>query len=242
MHSSLRVHIGTVDHHIKRITEPMIQLRADKAYLLAFSEKNSATDYLKKTITILKNHKIPVKVVYVDIWNLMECLEKMREIIQEERKNQIFFNVSTGTKISSISSMLACMLWNCEPYYAKTDYAEIKTTKKVIPEQVLDIVSIPTYKMITPKSEFLQLLNILQNNNGKMKKKNLIEELKKLEFIYPMGSKALSKPAEHGQLKTILDPMIKLEYVVVESVGRNSYVSITEHGKNTLVIFGNPII
>ena len=55
-----------------------------------------------------------------------------------------------------------------------------------------------------------------------------------------MGVHTLSKPAEHGQLKTILEPMIKMEYVNVENVGRNSFVSITKQGENTLEIFGMP--
>jgi hypothetical protein len=216
----------------------MIRLRADMAYLLAFKQKDEASPFLKKTIAILKKHNISSKVIYVDIWDLMMCLEKLRELIDAEKENQIFFNVSTGTKITAISSMLACMLWNCEPYYAKTEYNEIKISKKIIPEKIHDVISIPTYKMITPKPEFLQLLKIIQRNKGKIKKKRLIEELKKLELIYPMGPQALSKPAEHGQLKTILDPMIKLEYVEVETIGRNSIVSITEQGSNTLKIFG----
>ena len=49
----------------------------------------------------------------------------------------------------------------------------------------------------------------------------------------------MSKPAEYGQLKTILDPMIKMEYVDVEIVGRNNIVSITSQGENTLKIFGD---
>ena len=240
MHSQLRIHVGAVDHHVERIIEPMIRLRADKAYLLTFAEKDAASDYLKKTKAILKKHHIPVTVICVDIWDLMACLEKMRELIKDEKGNQIFFNVSSGTKITAISSMIACMLWNCEPYYAKTEYNEIKISKKVVPEKIQNVVSIPTYKIITPKPEFLQLLKILKENNDRMKKKYLIEELRKLELIYPVGSQELSKPAEHGQLKTILEPMVKLEYVDVETIGRNSFVSITEQGKNTLKIFGNP--
>ena len=94
--------------------------------------------------------------------------------------------------------------------------------------------------MIMPKSEYLQILKILVQNDGKVKKRHLIENLKELKIIEPVGRQSLSKPAEHGQLKTILDPMIKMEYVDVETVGRNSIVSITTQGKNTLEIFGNP--
>ena len=172
---------------------------------------------------------------------MMACIEKFRELISQEKDNQIFFNVSTGTKISCISAMLACMIWNCEPYYAKPDYYERKIPKKIPIEKIQEIVSIPTYKMIMPKQEFLVVLTILQKNNGIMKKKQLIEELKKLKIISPIGTHSLSKPAEHGQLKTILEPMIKMEDVTVENVGRNSIVRITTQGENTLSIFGKSL-
>ena len=239
MHSLLRVHVATIDHHLERITEPMINLRADKAYLLTFEEHDSTSEFLKKTKTILKKHGIPVTVITVDIWNLVSCIGKFREIIDAEKENQVFFNVSAGTKISCISAMLACMIWGCEPYYAKPEYSEIKTPKKIKTEKIKEIVSIPTYKMITPKSEYITVLTLLAKNNDKLKKRQLIEELKKLKIISPIGVSSLSKPAEHGQLKTILEPMIKLDYVSVEMVGRNSMVTITSQGKNTLDIFEN---
>ena len=56
----------------------------------------------------------------------------------------------------------------------------------------------------------------------------------------PMGTNSLSKPAEHGQFETILEPMIKMKYVTVETLGRNSIVSITTQGKKHTCIFGNP--
>lgn len=240
MKSQLRVHIVTIDHHIERITEPMIELRADKAYIIVHPENDATSEFLKKTKDTLKKHKIPVSVIYVDIWNLMACVNEFRKIIESEKNNQIFFNVSCGTKISCISAMMACMIWGCEPYYAKPDYDEIKTPKKIRVEKINEIVSIPIYKMIIPKSEYLLVLEMLEINKGKMKKRNLIEELKKLKIIAPVGTNSISKPAEHGQLKTILEPMIKMEYVTVETLGRNSIVSITVQGKNTLSIFGNP--
>lgn len=240
MESQLRVHVATVDHHIERLTEPMITLKADKAYIVTYAQKDAATEFLKKTTNILKKHRIPFKIIYADIWNLMACVKAFRDLITKEKDNQIFFNVSTGTKISAISAMLSCMIWNCNPYYAKPDYSEIKIPRKIAVEEITEIVSMPIYKMITPKPEYLQILKILQQNNGKIKKRYLIEELKSMKIIESAGSQELSKPAEHGQLKTMLDPMLKLEYVNVETIGRNSVVSITPQGKNTLTIFGLP--
>ena len=240
MESQLRIHVATVDHHIERLTEPMISLRADKAYIVTYGEKDAATEFLKKTKTILKKHRIPFEVLYVDIWNLMACVEKFRDLILKEKDNHVFFNVSTGTKISAISAMLCCMIWNCQPYYAKPDYSEIKIPKEIAVEEIKEIVSMPIYKMLTPKSDYLQILKILQQNGGKVKKRILIDELKDLQIIKPAGTQSMSKPAEHGQLKTILDPMAKLDYITVQTVGRNSIVSITPQGENTLTIFGKP--
>ena len=238
MQSKLRIHVATVDHHVERMIEPMIRHRADKAYLLAFGEKDSVSEFLKRAKTILKKEHVTVQVVYVDIWDLMACINAVRKIIQDEKNNQVFLNVSTGTKISAISFMLACMLWNCEPYYAKTEYSDIKIPRKITSEKIKEVIEIPTYKIITPKQELLLLLKTVKDNEGRIKKKYLIEELKKLELIIPIGTETLSKPAEHGQLRTMLEPMIKMGYVEVENVGRNSFVSITKQGKNTLEIFG----
>lgn len=242
MDSQLRVHVATIDHHIERITEPLINLRADKAYIVTYGEKDAAVEFLKKTKSILKRHRIPFEVVFVDLWDLMACVEKFRDIIMKEKENQMFFNVSAGTKISCMSAMLSCMIWNCQPYYAKPDYSEIRMPKKLVVEEIKEIVSMPIYKMILPKSEYLAILTILKQNNGSEKKREIIDKLKELEIIQPAGTQDLSKPAEHGQLKTLLDPMIKMGYVTVESVGRNSIVTITPQGENTLKIFGKKSI
>ena len=239
MRSKLRIHIATLDHHVERITEPMISLHADKAYIIAFKEKDSSYIFLEKTKKSLEKHRIKVTTVYADIWNLLECITKFREIIREEKENHVFVNLSTGTKISCISAMMACMIWNCEPYYAKSKYQDIKIPKKIKEEKIGDIVSIPTYKMHIPKSEFLTVLDVLNNNEGKMKKKEIIMKLKELKIIYSVDDHVLSKQAEHGQLKTILEPMLDEEYIYVETVGRNSVVNITQQGKNTLKIFKN---
>ena len=237
MKPKLRVHVATLDHHVERIIEPLISLHADKAYIIAFKEKDDSHEFLKKTKAILAKQRIAVSVEFVDIWNLMKCVSLFRDIIAKENENHLFFNVSTGTKISCISAMLACMIWNCEPYYAKPEYQDIKIPKKIKSEKIREIVSIPTYNMSIPKPEYLDVLSILLQNNGKMKKRHLIEELKKMRIIFPGEGSSLSKPAEHGQLKTILDPMLNSEYITIDSIGRNSIVCITEQGKNTLIIF-----
>ncbi len=59
----------------------------------------------------------------MDIWNLFDCLQTYKKIINEEEEKggksaHIYINVSTGSKVSSIAGTLACMIWKGTPYYA----------------------------------------------------------------------------------------------------------------------------
>jgi hypothetical protein len=44
----------------------------------------------------------------------------------------MYINISTGSKVTSITGMLACMIWNGTPYYAHTDYDSIKKIQLMI--------------------------------------------------------------------------------------------------------------
>ncbi|MDQ6666899.1 MAG: DUF6293 family protein [Thermoproteota archaeon] len=39
-----------------------------------------------------------------------------------DQNSDIFVNVSTGSKVSSIAGTMACMIWKGTPYYARIDY------------------------------------------------------------------------------------------------------------------------
>lgn len=49
----------------------------------------------------------------MDMWSLEECIEKLRAVFQSENAvcNRVYFNISTGTKVTAIASMTSCMLW-----------------------------------------------------------------------------------------------------------------------------------
>src|SRR5436309_407424 len=126
MRSPLRVHIVPVGFDNQRVTEPVIQSKADRVYVISRKADDIAAKYIEVIKKELKRYRVEVKEEYTDIWDLMACMEKFREIVIRERENQIFFNVSTGSTLTSIAAMLTCMIWKCEPYYAKLKYSEKK--------------------------------------------------------------------------------------------------------------------
>lgn len=243
MVKNLRIHIVPVGFEFRRVTEPLIELQADKVYLITYKKKDNATKFLsniKKELS--QNYKhVTIKEIFLDIWNLYNCIEKFREIIFEEKDNHVYINVSTGTKITAIAGMLSCMLWNAEPYYAPIWYKN-KKGKTILSQHVENSDMLPVYEIIKPPTKFMKILNLLQQSNDKMMRKSkLIDELEEMKILRMVDEKGmkLSGPAKHSHLRALLNPMeLQWKYVTVKASGRRSEVTITEQGENALRIFG----
>ena len=242
MSANLRIHIAPVGFEFRRVTEPLIRMQADKVYLITYEEADAATKFfsqIKKELS--QNYKhILVKEVFLNIWNLYECIEKFREIILNERGNHVYINVSTGTKITAMAGMLSCMLWSAYPYYAPVSYP-IKQTKALPTEHVQDSDILPVYDIKKPKPEFMLILSLLQFRGGVMRKSEIIEKLEEMKILRKTDEtgRELKGPAKHSQLRALLDPMeLEWNYVKVKASGRRSEVSITEQGETALKIFG----
>ncbi len=243
MAQNLRIHISPVGFEFRRVTEPLIRMQADKVYLVSYQKNDSGHQFLEMIKKELDNSYKHIKImeVFVDIWDLYQCIEKFREIIHEEKGNHIYFNVSTGTKITSIAGMLSCMLWDASPYYAKLDYLAREKKIDVPSEHIGELESLPVYEINKPKFEVMLVLDMLKSADGKMKKSHLISKLEEKGIIRLKDEtkKELTKSAKHSQLKAILDPMESdWNYIRVEASGRRSEVFLTEQGRNALKIFG----
>ncbi|MGI0073340.1 MAG: DUF6293 family protein [Nitrosotalea sp.] len=238
MRSHLRVHVVPVGFEVKRVTEPVLQLKGDRVYLISLKEDDKAAEHVKKIKKALTSKQIDVKVEYTDIWNIMACMEKFREIVTRERENQIYFNVSTGSTLASIAAMLTCMIWKCGAYYAKLKYDEKKKQEEFDENDVEDVLAIPVYKILRPEDRHLLILGIIKDKGQKIRKKDLIGKLNELKIIHPVMGKKLSIHAEHSQLNAMLKPLVDEHYVEVQSRGRSSIVILTQQGENALKIFG----
>src|SRR6266567_2084276 len=240
----LRVHIAPVGFQFRRVTEPLVRMRADKVYFITYEENDEAKPFMKEIKREMRNYpNIKDETSYADLWDLYECLEQFRQIIASERQNQIFVNVSTGTKITSIAGMLSCMLWKATPYYAPVAYPKTQQAQPPPTEIVEEPEILPVYDINKPKPEALQVLEILRKAGGRMKKSQLIDALEKIGVIRIKDEAVVkfTKSAKHSQLKGILGPMeSEWNYVKVESNGRRSEVSMTEQGTTALRIFGPP--
>jgi len=241
MRANLRVHVSPVGFDpAERVAGPLLELRADKVYLVSKSKADAAADKRRQVHqTLAKHPHIEVVDAYADIFDLFGCLEEYRRIFELEKGNHVHVNVSTGSKIVSIAGMIACMLWKGTPYYARLDYEE--SGPSVAPEKrkVTATDFLPVYQITMPKTESLQVLSIISNaQSERITKKELIEELQALKLM-PAYQPSQTRSAPHSRLRAILDPLEKeWHFIEVRARGRKSEVALTEQGKSALRIFG----
>lgn len=238
MHSNLRIHIAPIGFEVKRVTDPIVSERADKVYLITQLKNDKATEHINEIKNVLKNEKsLEIVTMGTNIWDLYECIKTYKQIIEKEKNSHIYINVSTGSKISCIAGMLACMIWRGTPYYAMINYDYISNGKdKFSKENLTGLIELPVYSINKPRKEWLIILEILRNNKGKINKHKLIEKLEDSTII----NQQLSIAAKHSRLKSLLTPISIYSdnpLVQVEYKGRQSNIILTQQGENTLKIF-----
>jgi len=242
MREDLRVHIAPVGYDFVRVTDPLIKSKADKVYFILHVSDRGQSKFLEHIKKELKKKlpSIKLKEYYLDIWNLFDCIQKYKEIISKEDGNHIFVNVSTGTKISAIAGMLACMSWEASPYYVKFLHPSESAIKTIKREEVFDRDELPVFDINKPNPIHLEILSLIVESGNKIKKKYLIKALE--GTVIPKTDEdgnELSIHAKHNRLRPILSSMEKnWGFIKIESSGRRSYVHLTEQGEQALRIFG----
>ena len=240
MADHLRVHIVPVGYDSTRITEPLLNKKADKVYFIRHVEDKGYSRYYNFITTKLKNKGIEIHEEFADIWNLFECIRKFKTIVNLEKDNHFYVNVSSGTKISAIAGMFTSMLLpNVEPYYVHIKYPSQEARIEIKEEVIKKSVELPVFGINQPQESFLTVLTILSKDD-KMRKSELIKKLVDKNIIKQKDTTKpfFTKHAKHSQLRAILDPMERgWDFVKIEGKGRSSKVRITPQGTFALKIF-----
>jgi hypothetical protein len=240
---NLRVHISPVGYDpIERVTDALIQYRADRVYLMTYRRDDPAAKEFGKVKQALDRQRIEAREVYLDIWDLFSCIEKYREIFSRENGNHIYVNVSTGSKIVSIAGMLSCMLWNGSPYYTRLDYTDRNPAARngSVERKVVGTDFLPVYEIIRPPDDSMKVLAIIDRAGGRISKKALIDILQSREYqMIPQDNPSQTKSAPHSRLRAILDPLEQhWGFVSIQARGRKSEIILTDKARSALRIFG----
>ena len=237
---NLRIHIAPVAFEVDRVVIPAVRMKADKVYLVAHDDvaNDKAIKYRQKIVRQLEKKGIKTEVVFANRLRLFPIIKTVTEIIFKERKNDIYVNVATGSKIHAIGCMMACMLFDdrdkIHPFYAQAEkYPEYEGTGQET-YGVSEIHSLPTYRIGTPKRELLEALRIIKDAGGRIQKKKMAEEAEKRKIIIVNAREQNFTQARFASLdKNIVQPLVDTwGFVEVEKIGRNRWLKMTEDGEH----------
>ena len=237
---NLRIHIAPVGFEIDRIIIPAVRMKADKVWLVAHDAiaEDKASKYRQKIEKELEEKGIKTEIAYANRLLLFPIIKAVTGIIFKERKNDIYVNVATGSKIHAIGCMMACMLFDdrekIHPFYAQAEqYPEYEGSLQQT-YGVAEIHSLPTYRIGTPKRELLEAMKIIKDAGGRIQKKKMAEEAEKRKIIIVNAQKQNFTQARFASLdKNIVQPLVETwGFVEVEKIGRNRWLKMTEDGEH----------
>jgi len=250
-----RVHIAPVGFEIDRVVIPVIEMKADRVWLM--TERDPARDqgrsYLEKVEAEIHRQnehcEIEIKRCDFDGRDLYDVLRAFREIVEQERDNHIFVNVSTGTKIHAIAGMMACMIFkdlavDLIPYYAKPDtYLSLPEEGTQMSTGCRVIHPLPNYRIERPSDDLIKMLTVINgccgNDPPSVTKRELIRKLRDRGLL--TLSEIEGRPIRNEKVayylalqRKCLEPLRKWNFIEIKPQIKRGKIHMTQEGKDML--------
>ena len=238
----LRVHIAPVGFEVDRVVLPLTDLKADKVWLIVEPniESGKASYHYNEIKRQLDSLGILFDEERCNIRDLFELLNIYRKIIVQEKGNQIYINVSTGTKIEAIAGTMASMIFRDDtieitPYYAQPKNYEITPEKGQQFTSGYDgVIQLPNYRIERPRPRLIKTLRIIQDGQP-IRKKDLIDCCVEEKLIEVDPRSKHPESAKHSQLsKNLIEPLLQWNLISVNERGKRGRICITQDGENIL--------
>ncbi|MFX0101869.1 MAG: DUF6293 family protein [Candidatus Hodarchaeota archaeon] len=247
-----KVHVAFLGWEIERIIEPVIQMLGNRLIIICMpKERERAWGYLEEIKKQLEEKGKKVDVIEAPLLNMVELLEILNKIFQVEssKGNEIFVNVSAGTKVSASASTIAAMSKpGITAYYAKPERyipAEEFTYPKTISKGIKEIYALPECQVDIPEQKYIKTLRVIKNKavnvpeTGRVYLKDLIEDLEKLGIIHVKDNKNERKHTSslYMAATSLVRNLNKWNYIDISPKRRNKFITMTEKGENAIRMY-----
>ncbi|WP_224333132.1 DUF6293 family protein [Haloprofundus halobius] len=246
----LRVQVVPLGFEYARFRDPVLRWRADKVVAIEHADA-ADIDYLDAFLAELEgNDRIDLELRTCDIFDLYDALGSIAEAIDDHADDEVFVNLSGGSKITAIAGMIACMATGATPFYAKPDYGPDgrEVPKDPLHATVESVFALPTYPIDAPSPTLVAFLLYVDaetdettDPGGRSRgpnKRDLIDFARERDFDFVATSAATTEKAYYRLLDSrVLDPLLARGYVETERIGRRTRVTLTNDGENALRAF-----
>lgn len=231
-----RVHIMPVGYEYERLVQPAEEFRADKVVLIGHEEDqegDEGDEHLQAAINALEDRGIEMEPKECDIFDLYSSMGTIAESISEHQSDEIYVNVSTGSKVTAIAGMIASMVLECTPYYVRArDYEDD-------PDDIRGTTELPTYPIDAPDSEQVDVMQFIERvteREGPPTKGDVIHFSEHLNLDYI--SRNVAGKGKYRLLDAhIVEPLKQRGYIAESKQGRNKILTLTEDGRAALEAF-----
>jgi hypothetical protein len=201
----------------------------------------------------LREAGITVETESCDIMDMYSVIKAVARVAQRHEDDQVYVNLSTGSKLSAIGGMIACMsVGNATPYYVEPEhYGEREDNPEPLSHGIADTRELADYPMDGPSREEVWVLAYLKSKSEtskRPKKADLIELGKgeqevssgygpdgELPFISEYSD---NETAQYRVLNEhIISPLVEKGWISTTDRGNRTYVDITDEGEDTLRAF-----
>jgi hypothetical protein len=252
----LRIHVAPVGFEVDRIVLPAINMKADRVWLIVHRgfQADKGDKFVKAIQSKLEDARIDCLQAAADRIDLFDILRALRTIILKEKGNSILVNVSVGSKIQAIASMMACMMFKdiamIKPYYVVPERYNSSLVKedKQETEGVKDIIGLPEYKIEIPNDKLIRCLDIIDTRkDGRITKRELKDLAIENNLIHVNDKKMIGSSnrktakGEHSDQaaymalnKNLIEPLLHWQFITESKVGSHHIISLTGDGKHAL--------
>lgn len=231
-----RVHIIPVGYEYRRIIDPAEEFRADRVILIGHEEDKEGDEgdqHLRDAIAGLEDLGVDIEPKECNIFDLYSSMGVIAETISEHEEDEVYVNVSTGSKVTAIAGMIASMVLEGTPYYVRArDYSDD-------PDDIEEVMELPTYPIDAPDSEqvdVLQFIDQYTEQEGPPTKGDVIHFSEHLNLDYV--SRNVAGKGKYRLLDThIVEPLKERGYIAESKQGRSKILTLTENGQAALEAF-----
>ena len=238
-----RVHIVSLGWEVARVVEPIFDLKADKVVLIRRTDGAFETDFEREMIEDLQSmERLDVEFRRANIYDLEGKLQAFTQAVKDHEDDDVYINVSAGSKITVIAGMMAAQATGATPFYVHSSAADLDADEVQTPEEPVfpeagEISELPVFELRGPSPEQLRILGYLRGNDGATKKE-LIQFAEDTELPFIAATEAKSDEGRYRLLEShIIDPLTSGEYISVKKVGRQKEAHLEQRGIDALAAF-----
>jgi DNA-binding transcriptional ArsR family regulator len=231
-----RVHVMPVGYENDRVVLPAQRLRADHVVLLAYTDETDHPSYVGTIRERLDEAGIEHETVPCDIFDFYDSIGTVAEVATTFADEDVHVNLASGSKVTAIGGMIACMATGATPYYVRAERYAAESEGDVA-EGVRELTELPTYPMESPDRQHVAVLDYL-DQVGDVRKRDLIEYAHEAGLPVFREREPANRKSEYRLLDSnVLDPLREAGYVTVRERGRSKVVELTDTGRDTLRAF-----